>query len=84
MGSFALHPAAYQTRAERDQEDAHDVANALCTQAQRILDAAEAIYSDAVAGDFACDWSPARLEELQQDMETMVARLEALRAGEVA
>jgi hypothetical protein len=84
MGSFALHPAAYQTRAERDQEDAHGVANKLTTLAQRILDAAEAIYGDAVAGDFACDWSPARLEALQQDMETMTARLQALRRGDVA
>jgi hypothetical protein len=82
MGSFALAPWAPNPNARA--EEAHDVANNLTTLAQRVLDAAEAIYSDAVAGDFACDWSPARLEELQQDMETMVARLEALRAGEVA
>jgi len=82
MGTFAIAPWAPHPTAAHDE--AHDVANNLTTLAQRVLDAAEAIYSDAVAGDFACDWSPARLEELQQDMETMVARLEALRAGEIA
>jgi hypothetical protein len=82
MGTFAIAPWAPDPNAAFNER--HDVANQLCTQAQRVLDAAEAIYSDAVAGDFACDWSPARLEELQQDMETMVARLEALRAGEAA
>ncbi len=79
MGIFATDPAATVSRAQEDQEQAEQAAEAMMAHATKISEAAYAIYSDAVA----CSWRIPRggIEQLEQDMVTMVARLEGLRDG---
>jgi hypothetical protein len=85
MGTFAAHPAAYQTRAEREQEEAEAFAGRLCAVAASISDTASRISAAAEDGRWTIpDSMRARdVDAMKSTMLRLLGELEMM-AGEIA